>query len=62
MAKRKLTMEIINPNAAGIDIGSRSQLNDDNGDNSGHARVYQKPRWYLGRIGDDIDGEISLIQ
>jgi|GEM_PF-2061826 hypothetical protein len=41
MAKRKLTMEIINPNAAGIDIGSRSQLNDDNGDNSGHARVYQ---------------------
>ncbi len=26
MAKRKLEMEIINPNAAGIDIGSRSHF------------------------------------
>ncbi len=26
MAKRKLKMDILNPNAAGIDIGSRSHL------------------------------------
>ena len=46
-------------NAAGDIIAIGAYRNDDNGDNSGHVRVYQNVGGTWTLIGDDIDGEAS---